>query len=320
MKKTVMAVLLSALLIVSIAPAAFAQLGINTNTGISGNVETRTAGPVDSQTKTGASANVRTQTTIKTNYLGLKKDYDDRKERYEDSRDKYRSVTRIGVRLNETLRLQVTIEFLEAAAERIEAQLVRLKAVAEQNNRTEVAAKIQTHIDNVAEIKAKIESATTIEELKSIAAELRVEWKLAQQVVAKNHGLIFVQKIKNFIARIENLADKVDARVDKLEEDGYNVSSARAELNVTTSLIAQAKQKALDAEAEFKLVAGTPGQDSHFKKGHELLKEANDLLKEAHKNFVDFLKDVRKHIVRGENRGQIRGRANVSGEIEAEED
>ncbi len=246
-------------------------------------------------------------------YQQLKDSYHDSKKRYELARLKLNDLDKgskqNGKNLNASDRVELSKTFLNAAADRIIAHLERLQDVADNNNDTQVSADIQASIDAIANIKADIDAATTIDQLKEQAQKLREAWNAVQKSISKREGLIFTHKLQNLIERIENAAEKVDERLDNLESKGFNVTRARSKVNESLSLIELAKQKAIEAEAEFNLVTGAPGQDEHFKKGHKLIKDANELLRKAHRNLMDFLKDVTKHIVdeRRENRSGRRG-------------
>ena len=52
-----------------------------------------------------------------------------------------------------------------------------------------------------------------------------------------------------------------------------------------------------------RLPVSLEGNDPHFRAGHALLKEANQLLREAHKNFVDLMRDLKGHIEAPEDEG-----------------
>ncbi|MEK6967485.1 MAG: hypothetical protein AABX51_02535 [Nanoarchaeota archaeon] len=252
--------------------------------------------------------------------LELAKDrYQLLKVRYEDAKTNYTVAkqlldqNRLRIRnASPEQTLNVSKRFVLASADRIVSQLERLKGVSDEANRTSVSNELLGYINQINnEVKPAVQNATTIEEVKAQAEKLRQIWNNAQMLVAKRHGLIFVEKLENLIDRIEKAIEKVDERINKLEDRGYNTSSAQNVINETLGLLGQAKQKALEAKAEFSLVSGPPGTDEHFKKGHQLLREANKLLQDAHKKLKNFLENVTEHVREG--RGEKNRERNKEG-------
>ncbi len=247
--------------------------------------------------------------------------YEDTKIRYDEAFDKLKKV-KLEIR-NETSaeRINASKSFLNSAANRIIAQLERVKTVAQSNNASSTVTEMQGYIDQInSQIKPAIASATTIEELRLQSNALTALWNDVQTSLGKHYNEFVVNKTKNLIERIENVQNKVDAQMQQLEAKGYNTTIAQEKMKDLVEKIAEAKQRVLQAQAEFALVTLAPGRDEHFKKGQELIKEANEIINKVNRGLNDFFKNIRSNIKevrveRKEVRNQTAQRLN---EIKAE--
>ncbi|TAL57783.1 MAG: hypothetical protein EPN86_01405 [Nanoarchaeota archaeon] len=331
MRKTIVLLLAALMIMGSVALAEDNGIGANIGTAVS-------VGTGGNEGSGNAEANAKAGVGLRGKLLNLKEKVENKKESLQDLGEKYliakdnylearKDLVKLGIwgfgkiNLTEEQKVQISSKFVLAAGNRIDAQLLRLKAIADNNNRTDVSAEIQGYLDQDAKIEADVNSSTTYAEVKQYAADLRDVWKNAQELVARRHGLIFVEKVRNTIQRIENAANKIDSKLEQMNQTGYNVTLAQAKINETLTFTGEAKQKAIQAEAEFSLVNGTPGQDEHFKNGMTLLKDANDLLRKAYDDLNSILKDARKYVVeerkekRNEKKEDREGEGNKSGSI-----
>jgi chromosome segregation ATPase len=174
---------------------------------------------------------------------------------------------------------------------------VMQKVLANKTNSTNTAifekriAEIDARLVILAEIKVQAESATTKEETKTIAKQLREQFKNIKNSLDNSKVEILSHRFAFSIEQSESLEKRLDRVLEKLKADGYDVS--KIETNVTIFKEHIAKAKALTEEAKTILNAAESSDTESVRNSHELLAEAHKELKLAHQELKSIVAQLK---------------------------
>ena len=220
-----------------------------------------------------------------------------------DIREEIKDARKAG---NEQETLNHSKEFLLKASDVLINHLEKIKAKVQENanigNETEarIVAEIDAQIAEINRIKADIHAATTKEEIKAAAKELREKWNKIKNLIRLHTERIVaarVEGIVNFGLVIEKRLDKI---LDKLDNSSIEVN-VTTEVNAFSEKIATSRDKYKQAQSKFNEILDlrTNGEPADSDKIKKLLDEANDLLKQARealREAHEILKTIVKKI------------------------
>lgn len=260
--------------------------------------------------------NIREQSEkIKEQYRIDKEKFDNTKKKFEDSKKLFEDANQRFKKARDNKTGNLSAEVIEKAREYI------LKAIEHTQNQLQVmkdrldnpeikaistqdAEKIiDAHMAQLEQLKVKVSNATTIQEIRDSHKELA-------GIVAKINletryflGMVLNYRIDNFITRAENVSEKVDAAIEKLEAEGKDTTKLKAEAEDFKKKIDEAKElqsKTIDLFATHSGFAAD-GTVTVEKDARAFLKQANELqrdtikkLKEGGRQLIEFGKDFRK--------------------------
>lgn len=181
----------------------------------------------------------------------------------------------------------------------LEKRKAKIEEIADANMTASVKAGLDlrlTEIDNelevIAQIRSKVEAATTKEEIKDAARELRREWKNIKVHLELSAGHVLSNRFAFVIHRAESLEKKLDNTLLKLQSKGYDVSVVDADVQDFKAHIERAKELATEAKAKFN-EAKAEENNTELRDGHNLLVEAHDELKLAHEGLKEILSKLK---------------------------
>jgi DNA repair exonuclease SbcCD ATPase subunit len=106
-----------------------------------------------------------------------------------------------------------------------------------------------------------------------------------------------LHRFRAAIGRLEKMADRVDSRILKFEEDkGVDLSEASALVDETRRHLEAAKSALSSILSEAETALGAEDPKTAFERVREILHEAKESIKSAHKNLVEAIRLVKASI------------------------
>lgn len=102
-----------------------------------------------------------------------------------------------------------------------------------------------------------------------------------------------VRKFEAAINRLRNLADRIDARLDKFEDVEKDVSASKTALDNARMVIDEAESSLDRAKEEFKAMAQNEKPDEYFKKVKEVVAIVSTKTKDAHRALIDVINSTK---------------------------
>src|SRR3990167_363567 len=102
-----------------------------------------------------------------------------------------------------------------------------------------------------------------------------------------------VKKFENAIDRLNNLADRIESRLNKTEATGNDVSKQWDLLKAARDKIVTVEAALGDSKAQFEAMALSENPRSAFQQVKELIRGVADKIKDAHKALVDVVKSIK---------------------------
>jgi len=331
MRKAI-SVLLMALMIFSLVPAAFAQNMIRAQE-VDG--EPTSTEPLRIRVRTvNATGNATPMPEVLPTKARLLKAREIAKERVEQARERYQTarqryltakeryqnvkqkLTQAKAALRECreddseecqkTRRQVkghSKEFLLNTADRVIQTLEKLKSKVESNEdlteeeASEMIANIDekiSEIEDAQDVISNLDNESTNEEIRQAARTINNAWKRTRVVLKKSVGRLLNAKIGGIIAKSESLEAKLERIVGKLEEAGNDVTDLEDLIAKFGEKIDEAKTKWQEAKQKY-VEAVTPGKvDEVMKEVNQKIKEAHEKLREAHQKLKEIMSKIRE--------------------------
>jgi len=154
--------------------------------------------------------------------------------------------------------VDIQIKWLNRVKERV-SKMPNISA----DLKTQLAAEVDTAIQGLNGFKTRIQSASGRDAIRALAKEVRDFFKLKHEIVRKIVDAIHVSRATNSVAKAEERAAAVKAKVQELKNQGKNTAEVETEL----------------ADAEKKI------DDAQEAVGRKAFKETNEDLKGAYQKF-----------------------------------
>ncbi len=221
------------------------------------------------------------------------------RDEYKEAKDEYKNALDEG---DKEKALAHAKEVLSKSADAMISHLERLIAKIEENENieeeraVEMIAKLNVHIDELEAIKAKIDAATTPEEVRAAAKELKQKWHELRHKARLFAEHVIESRIKNIIKRAELMEARLDTLLSKLEENGTEVD-VDAQLDEFSSLVAAAKEHFRQAQDKLMQAQDSDSEEETkalVDEAKELSKQAHTELKDAHQVLVEILKKIKE--------------------------
>lgn len=120
----------------------------------------------------------------------------------------------------------------------------------------------------------------------------------------KNHVERIIQRMKQAVERLEDMANKIEGRLSRLQEEGADVAPLQLLLKEARSAISRANASLDTAAVELRAAPDANNSADALGKARALLENVKITLKEAHAALVEIVVEMKK--------GQLIPRANES--------
>ena len=168
-----------------------------------------------------------------------------------------------GVNIKDTVKSR--LERLQTQRQEIENKI--------KERRAGSTAKTEERKEKVAEVKRKLDAAR---------AE-RVRFSIRRMLT----------RFEAAVSRLDNLATRIAARLDKFSQDGKNVSASRTALDAAKVKIDSAKTKLAEARTALEAVADSENPKTDFENSKANLEAIKIAVKEAHTALVDVVNSIK---------------------------
>lgn len=153
---------------------------------------------------------------------------------------------------------------------------------------------IESNIQALESKKEEVTNATTKQEFVVVANSILNKWKEVRVSVKRVTGRILIARVNYVINSAERLRDRIEGRIEILEESGKDVSELRNWLSDFSQKIELAKQKREQAKEKFLSIKTIKEADQFFIAANNFLKEANSYLRSAYHSLVKIVNEMRK--------------------------
>lgn len=183
------------------------------------------------------------------------------------------------------LALERAIEVMEKRLQQLEERVKNREKVYE-GIAQELLNQIKANLESLNQIKTRLQSATTADELKAIAEELKTYRQKEKEVLRKLIVLAHIGQFENsLIKAAENRSQKIAQRIADLKNAGKDVAQLENLLNQANQKISQAKAKL----QELRNQANSGVLDiSNLSEIQNKLNEIKTLIKDAYSLFREI--------------------------------
>jgi hypothetical protein len=234
----------------------------------------------------------------KDNFQNAKAQYQNATNAFKEARQKYLNTKNTT---DPKTALQNAKTILLKSTDAIINYLEQIKAkINENENLNESTAKamidkIDAQITDLSAIKDKIQAATTKDEIKSLAKDLREKWKDYQ-----NKGRVFAERVvsarvQGVVNQAEVLEKKLENALSRMQDKGVNVSVS-AEMEQFSQEIENAKDYYQQAQQKLEQARNSADNatiQSLVKDANSLLSQSRDSLKAAHETLKQIVSKIR---------------------------
>lgn len=154
---------------------------------------------------------------------------------------------------------------------------------------------IDSDISWLTEKQAEIQTATTKEELKTLASQVKNHWQKVRADVKRITGQILAAKANKVIARLEEIGKRIETGINQAKNAGRDTPQLEAWLADYQKNLILAKEKYQAAKTKFEAISNLAEANALFNQGTAFIKEANLYLRQAHRNLKDIVREWRKN-------------------------
>ena len=261
------------------------------------------------------------------NLTQLKENLDDAKNKFETAKNEFDGAKKelkkaLNDRNEERAKTNAKIALLKAA-DLLIFHLEKLKINVQANENipsdeeARIVAQIDAKITQISSLKTEVNAATTKEQIKQLAKNLREIWNdVKDTVIDLNSDRVISARVEGLVNRAKVLEKRLDQILAKANESNVTVDVS-AEISMFSERIANAEDKEKQAQAKLTEAINISGTNQTINKekikilrqdAHQLLMEANNFLKQAHEMLKLIVKKVREEFPK----------ADLSSEVEVE--
>ena len=191
--------------------------------------------------------------------------------------------------------------YLGHVLDAIEKHLNKVLAKVEENEYlteaqvSELTSAINERLEKVSGLRSGLESATTRDEIKALAKDVRELLKDVKDHTKVASGKAFSHRMGGVIVQSEHLQAKLEKVLERMTENGLDTSSAESLISEFGSLIDSAKVRFEAAIAKFKEAESLTGDDRAevIKQAQSSMREAQADLKEARAKLKEITRSVK---------------------------
>lgn len=235
----------------------------------------------------------------KEEYAQALKMYKNARKEYRDALNKFRKTkkkedSRVALYRAKAFLLKADIAMTEYLR-MLRAKVEHARGLDEEQ-KASFLAEIDGYIQWLEQREEAIDSAQSMEELRSIAAETREKWGEITVKTKKISGYILVGKTDAIISRAETLAAKIEDEIPAMQERGIETAELEEWLTDFREKIAYAKELNAAAKEKFDQISGRDNAATLFREGQALIREAHKNLRQAYKDLKKVMKSYKRHV------------------------
>lgn len=241
----------------------------------------------------------------KEKYENTKKKFEEARNIFENARERLRNAN--DNKSREELKNR-TKDYLIRAIDQTVSHLEILKYRVELRENKDIikfdaSSNIEAQITQLEGMKVKVEHAETAGEFIAINNELKDLWVKIRLETRYYVGIVLNYRSNIFLSKVDNVSVKMDEAITRLENEGIDTASLKAEAEKFDSIVADAKQNQQKTDDLFEVHDGfaSDGTISNANAAREFLRQGDGMqrdtvkkLKEAAKQLKDFVKEFRK--------------------------
>ncbi len=235
----------------------------------------------------------------------LKEAIKDVREKQKEARERFLEFKtelrrqRIDANLSGTDALERAKDFASSVVERV---ISKLEALYDRINdkdvflKDKVLAAISAEIEYYRSLLPQIENTTSRSELQYISKDVKQHWLKTKVKINKYFYLLKNKEIINVAERLEGFANKVDQRLEEMNESGHDVATLQSDIQTQVfAKIASAKQNYEEAKdiLEGLVDKDVDERNTSLREAVRLLDEAKKFLREAHQSLKNIVKNMR---------------------------
>ena len=250
--------------------------------------------------------------TPEEHYRLLKENYENTKKRFEEAKDVFEKVReRLGNAMDNRSREELkekTKDYLIRAIDQTVSHLEILKYRVELRENKDIikfdaSSNIEAQITQLEGMKVKVEQAETAREFIAINNELKDLWVNIRLETRYYVGIVLNYRSNIFLSKVDNVSIKMDEAIKRLEKEGIDTASLKAEAEKFDSIVAAAEQNQQKTDDLFEVHDGfaSDGTVSNANAAREFLRQGDSMqrdtvkkLKDAAKQLKEFVKEFRK--------------------------
>lgn len=167
-------------------------------------------------------------------------------------------------------------------------------------DKTAMATDVDGTITGLTAHKTKVDAATTLEELKPLIQQIRLNFRVYLVVIPKEHGLVGVCRSEKAVSRLDDLTLKIQAKLNQLKNAGQDATAAQAKLDQVKAKLDEATKQNSLAREKFSAMKVANGDETNkqlksagqtaLKAAHQALQDAKKLLAELKTDLKNFRK------------------------------
>jgi len=251
--------------------------------------------------------------------LQAREKYQDAKEKYEQAKERYQEAKQNIIRTRTVLSKcrdgeteecvqaenQIKVhskQFLEDTADRILNMLKQLRAKIEANEdlSEEEAAQMLADLDaKIAAIEEARESAenlkenSTKEDIKEAAQTIKNTWQDTKGIAKRNAGRLVNDKIGGIVVQIEQVRDKLDRIIERLQEQGYDIQGLEAIYADFEDELGKARENYEKAKEIYNQDIEPNLVDEQMKQAYEYMRQAKQHIQNAHQMLRNLVINIK---------------------------
>jgi hypothetical protein len=238
-------------------------------------------------------------------YNVIKNKYQNTKTEWNNARNSYMAIkptlTNNVNSLDSAEHVSIVKNFLTKTLERMENHIEILESwlnrvITDKEEYLELTGELDGYKEQITEYKEEVENANTIQELREISSEIKEFWKDVREKLNKHVGIVLIEKVNEVIKRTEASTEKLQEKIDSLDQNNKQVSEMQDLLNGIDEDIKLAKEKYNDALDIYTQEQSATSLKETLKEIKELLSEAKKHLRDAHKGILDVVKLYRQYM------------------------
>ena len=178
--------------------------------------------------------------------------------------------------------------------DRLKAQVSAMKRLPDES-RSSLTTQIDSEGSALKSLGSKIQSATDVETARSKTKAILTEHRIFAVFIPKIRGLALSAKLEALVGKLENLNDRLNARIDEVSGDSAGrLDDLAADFEDQLDAAGSNIEKAESAFDKMEPAADLSDPNSLRKEGRQALRNARENLRKAARDLIDIVIELRK--------------------------